>query len=54
MNLTELAATTRLFLVAVHSFGALGDSLAIGDVGSGEVDTQFILVLKIPLHGVEV
>ena len=40
--------------MAVHGFGALGDGLAVGDVGSGEVDSQLVLVLKVPLHGVEV
>ena len=54
VNLAELAATTGLFLVAVHGLGALGDGLAVGDVGGGEVDGQLVLVLEVPLHGVEV
>ncbi len=54
VHLAELAATTRLFLVAIHGLGALGDGLAVGDVGGGEVDGQLVLVLEVPLHGVEV
>ena len=54
VHLAELAATAGLFLVAVHGFSALGDGLAIGDVGGGEVDSQLVLVLEIPFHGVEV
>ena len=54
VHLAELAATTQLFLVAVHGFGTLGDGLAVGDVGGGEVDGQLVLVLEVPLHGVEV
>ena len=54
VDLAELAGTTGLFLVAVHGFGALGDGLAVGDVGGGEVDGQLVLVLEVPLHGVEV
>ena len=40
--------------MAVHGFGALGDGLAVGDVGGGEVDGELVLVLEVPLHGVEV
>ena len=54
VDLAELAATTRLFLVAVHGLGALGDGLAVGDDGGREVDGQLVLVLEVPLHGVEV
>ena len=54
VHLAELTATAGLFLVAVHGFGALGDGLAVGDVGGGEVDSQLVLVLEVPLHGVEV
>ena len=54
VHLAKLAATTRLFLVAVHGLGALGDGLAVGDVGGGEVDGQLVLVLEVPLHGIEV
>ena len=40
--------------MAVHGLGALGDGLAVGDVGGGEVDLEFVLVFEVPLHGVEV
>jgi len=53
VHLAELAAAAGLFLVAVHGLGALGDGLAVGDVGGGEVDGQLVLVLEVPLHGVE-
>ena len=54
MNLAKLAATAGLFLVAVHSLGALGDGLTVRHVRSGEVNAQLVLVFEIPLDGVEV
>ena len=40
--------------MAIHGLGRLGDGLAVRNIGSGEVDAQLVLVLKVPLDGVEV
>ena len=54
VDFAKLTGTAGLFLVTVHGFGALGDGLAVGDVGSGEVDSEFVLVFEVPFDGVEV
>ena len=54
MNLTELAATTRLLLVTIVGTGSLGNGLAVGDAGLLILDLDLVVVLDVPLEGAQV
>ena len=53
MDLTELAGSTRLLLVAVLGIGDLGNGLAIRHLRSEELDVLLELVGHSPLHEVD-
>ena len=51
---TVLTCTTRLFLVGVLSGSDLGDSLAVRDLRSEELDFDLIVVVDMPFEDVDV
>ena len=53
VNLSELSCSAGLLLVAVLGIGGLGNGLAVRDLRSKEIDLYLELVLKSPLHHID-
>ena len=54
MNLTELAGTTGLLLVAILGGSNLGDGLTVRNLRSEELDLETELVVETPLDDIDV